>query len=144
DETRDGGGLERSRNVREQRIRQLPLFGAMGLDREPNGRLQAAEAEVNTLIPERPRKREALRVAGYGQRRKLRPAGVRQGQQPSHLVEGLAGRIVQSLADDPVSAETLNVDELRVTARDEQGQKREGRRILLEHAREEVALHMVD
>ena len=80
----------------------------------------------------------------FGQRRELRPAGVRQAEEPSDLVECFAGGIVERLADDPVAADAGDLDQLRVPARHQQRQERKVGRRLLEHAGEQMALEVMD
>ena len=71
------------------------------------------------------RQRETLGIARFGEARELRPARIRQPEQPRDLVERLAGRVVERLADDPVAAEPGDLDELGVPARYEQREERE-------------------
>src|SRR5213075_1241491 len=107
-----------------------------GLDGEPRCGLEPAEAEVEPLVLERPRQIETLGVARLGEPRELGAARVRQAEQPRYLVE--------RLADDPITAEPRDVDELRVAAGHEQREKRKRGRVVLEHAREQVSLEVMD
>ena len=76
--------------------------------------------------------------------RELRPARIRQPEQPCDLVEGFARRVVERLADDPVAAEPGDLDELRVAARHQQREERELGRLLLEQRASRCALQVVD
>src|SRR5690606_37198748 len=130
----DDRGLEARGDIRADVVVQrsaLPL----GVDREPHGGLEPAEAEVEPLPPQRPREREATRIAGLGERRERWASGIRQRQEPRDLVERLPRRVVERLSDDPVPAETRDVDEQRMAAGDEQREERELGRIRLEPAR---------
>ena len=49
-----------------------------------------------------------------------RPAGEPEAQQPRHLVEGLARRVVERLAEDLVAVDLRHVHEHRVSAADDQ------------------------
>ena len=79
-----------------------------------------------------------------GQSRQLRTARVRQAQQLGGLVEGLAGRVVQGLAEHAIAAETAHLDEHRVPAGNQQRHEGKGRRIVLQQWRQQVRLHVMD
>ena len=78
-----------------------------------------------------------------GERGQLRAAGIRETEQPRDLVERFARRVVERLADDPVTADAGHFDQLRVPARHEQRQERKVGPRLLEHAGQKVPLEMV-
>ena len=82
-------------------------------------------------------------MTGFGQARDRRSAGITEPQQLGGLVEGLAGGVVQRLAEDAVVADAAHVGEQRVPARDQQRREGKGRRVGLQHGGEQVPLHMV-
>ena len=68
-------------------------------------RLEAAEAEVEAGVAgHRDRQLERLRVALGGQLLQRRAARVAEAEQPRRLVEGLAGGVVEGLAEHLVAA----------------------------------------
>ena len=57
--------------------------------------------------------------------------------------EFLAGSIVERLAQQPVAADRIDRDQLRVAARDQQRDERRLRRIVLHQRRQQMAFHVV-
>ena len=92
----------------------------------------------------RPRQREGRSPALLGQARQRRPAGIAEAEQLGALVEGLAGGIVDGLAQQRVVAHRLDAHQLRVPPRHEQRHEREARRIGREEGRQQMPLEMVD
>ncbi|MBV6418065.1 MAG: hypothetical protein CMLOHMNK_02845 [Steroidobacteraceae bacterium] len=78
-----------------------------------------------------------------GEPREFGSAGIRQAEELRGLVEGFAGRVIARLAEHAIVTDAAHVDEHRVTARDEQRDVRETRRIGLEERREQMPLEMV-
>ena len=82
--------------------------------------------------------------------RDRRPARVAEAEQPAHLVERLARRVVDGRAEQPVREVVAHLDEERVPARHDQRDQRERRRLALrlagiqQPARVDVALEVVD
>ena len=115
--------LRRRREVRARRCSQtsLPSFARL----RAHGRLQAGEREVERrAVQQRPRQRERLGIAEVGQPRQRRAAGIAEAEQLGRLVEGLAGGVVDGLAEQRVAADVVDAHQLRVAARDEQRDER--------------------
>ncbi len=95
-------------------------------DLAQHGGLQARKREVVAAL--RPGSRKARRRAGPGgggaDRRTPR---IRQSQQPSHLVEGLARRVVDGLAEQCIAPVVAHQDELGMSAADHEAEQRERR-----------------
>jgi hypothetical protein len=71
-------------------------------------RLQAGKAEIQVAaVQHRPRQLEAARRTRLGQLGQRRPAGVAEAEQLGGLVEGLAGRVVERLAEQFVLADAV-------------------------------------
>ena len=105
--------------------------------------LQPAEADVVALVQHRPREGDGLRVALAGLAVDGRPARVTEAEEAGHLVERLAGCIVDGAADEPVLAVVAHLDDHRVPARHQQHHQRELQRRVFEERRVEVRLVMV-
>src|SRR6185437_15811417 len=75
---------------------RITLGGATAEGRIPHGRLQAAEAEFEPLffVDERARERKRPGIALLRRLLNRRAAGIRQGEQAGHLIERLAGGVV--------------------------------------------------
>ena len=71
-------------------------------DGAPRRRLEAAEAEVERLAQPGAREAALVRAGGRGGLLDGRATRVRQAEQPPDLVERLAGRVVDGLAEQPV------------------------------------------
>ena len=65
-------------------------------------------------------KSNAPRVASAREAVDVRPAGIGQAEQLADFVEGLAGSVVASLAEQPVLAEALDLHQQRVAAAHDQ------------------------
>ena len=119
-------------------------------DLAPRRGLQAAEREVERVA--QPGAREAPVAVRRASRRghDRRPARVRQPEQPADLVEGLAGRVVDRLAEQAVLKVVGHLDEERVAAADDERDERELRCRLLglvgveQPGGVDVALEVVD
>ena len=88
-------------------------------------RLQAAEAEVEPVVEHRPREADRLGIAVQRGVVDRRPAGIAEVEEPRHLVERLAGGVVDRLAEQPVVAVPAHLDQHRVAARHQQHDERE-------------------
>ena len=75
--------------------------------------------------------------------RQRRPTGVTQAEQLGALVEGLAGGVVDGLAQHRVAPHAIDTHQLRVSARDEQRDERELRRIGRQERRQQVPFQVV-
>ena len=108
-------------------------------------RLQAGEREVEiAAVQQGPGQRIGFRVAVVGQPGQGRPAGVAQAQQLGTLVEGLAGRVVDGLAQQRVLAHVGHVHELRMATRHQQRDEGKRRRVVGQERRQQVAFEVVD
>ena len=90
---------------------------------------------------------DRLRVAVGGDAVDLRPAGVGQAEQAGDLVEGLARRVVDGLAEQlDVGDEVAHVQQRGVPARDEQGDGRqlEVAAVVAQHVGADVPDEVVD
>ncbi len=74
----------------------------------------------------------------------LRPARVAEADVAGHLVERLAGGVVDGLAQHPVAAVALHRDDHRVAARHQQERQRRVQVGLLQEGGVEVTLEVVD
>ena len=108
--------------VDRDRLAPLAIAGDLAQDRG----LQPGEAEVVGAIGLRPRKPGRGRNA-LGRRRDRRSARIRQLEQPPDLVEGLAGRVVDGLAEERVATVIVHEDQLRVPATDHEAEERKCR-----------------
>ena len=90
--------------------------------------LEPAEAEVVGVAEPGPREdrvaRSSRAAAACDDRRAARIA---EPEQPADLVEGLAGRVVDGLAEQPVRQVVAHLDEERVAARHDERDEREDR-----------------
>jgi hypothetical protein len=152
---RDAGLLDRAQALADQRVND----GFLELQRHVRPRLfvqfevadsgdhrglQAAEAEIQPRpVEHRPRQAQAAGSAALGEARELRPARVAEAQHLGGLVEGLAGGVVERLAQHPVAAQPGDLHQHAVAARDQQRDEREVRRRVFQHRRQQVALHVV-
>src|SRR5436305_1591774 len=76
--------------------------GPLARQRVQHRRLEPAEAEVETLlVQERARQADGLRVAGRRLALDRRAAGEAEAEQGRHLVERLAGGVVERRAEQP-------------------------------------------
>ena len=85
--------------TRRHRQRDVGVLADVVDDR----RLQPAEAEVEAVVEHRPGEGDRRRVAADGLAIDRRPARVAEPQEPGHLVERLAGGIVDGLAEQAVA-----------------------------------------
>ena len=105
------GLLQRSLDAQRQRLDDGPLVGgsqvgapAFGLrlpqvaDAVEQGGLQPGEREVQSRHPRAGGKREGLGITVAGQPLQGRAAGISEPQQTRALVEGLAGGVIERLA----------------------------------------------
>ena len=94
-------------------------------------------------MQQRPRQLEGLGVAELGQPRQRRAAGIAEPEQLRRLVEGLAGGVVDGLAEQLVAADVVDAHQLRVAAGHEQRDERKLGRIGDEERRQQVAFEVV-
>ena len=85
----------------------------------------------------------AVALPSCSQARERRPAGVAQAEQLGTLVEGLAGGIVDRLAEQFVVADGLHAHQLGVASRHQQRDERKARRIGRQERRQQVAFEVV-
>jgi hypothetical protein len=112
--------------------------------RQQRGRLEPGEAEVEPgPVEHRPRKLEDPRPARLRELREPGAARKPEAEQLRGLVEGLAGRVVERVAEHPVVADRPHVDEHRVPTRNEQREIRESGPVGLELRGEQVTLEVV-
>src|SRR5436190_4514101 len=147
DQRVDHGILEAARDV-----------GFVGVDifRIAHGiqhrRLEAAERErvvivvtrLRVLPQHRPRKSEAPRISSPCQLLDVASARIRQNEQLGDLVESFAGSVVASGAEHSVFPPGFNIEQLSVTAGDEQRGEWWNGVAMLECGSEEVPFHMMD
>ena len=86
---------------------------------------------------------EHTRVAEFGEARNGGAAGVAEAEELGRLVEGLAGSVVQCLAEQRVLADGIHAHQLRVAARDEQRQERKLGPIRFQQGREQMPLQVM-
>jgi len=86
---------------------------------------------------------EPARRAALGKPGNFRPTGVVQPNELGGLVERLAGRIVQALAEQLVLTDAIDAHQLGMTAGNQQGDERKRRRGFFQHGRQQMALHVV-
>ncbi len=94
-------------------------------------------------IQHRPGEIERAVVTLLSQCRQRRTARITQAQQLGRLVERLAHRIVERGSEQFVLAECAHRNQHRMPPRHQEREERELGRIVLEHRREEMALHVV-
>ena len=91
------------RAARSRRARRSSGAGPERVgDRAPRGGLEAAEAEVAAVAQPGPREAAVVPGGAGGGGHDGRAARIRQAQQPADLVERLARRVVDRLAQQPV------------------------------------------
>ena len=76
---------------------------------------------------------EAAGLPAFGQCRQCRAAGITQPQELCTLVESFAGGVIDRFAQQRVSTDAVDLHQLGMAARDQQGDKGEGRRIGRQH-----------
>jgi len=118
---------------------QLPFTG--GLE---HCSLEAGETELETgSIEHRTRQLDQPRPAGGSKLGQLGPTGIRQTEELRRFVERLTRRVVPGFAQADVSTNPLHFYELRMSARHQQRDVRERRRLRLEQRREQVAFEVM-
>ena len=116
----------------------------MRADIADDGGLEPAEREVVARLQHRSRERDRLGVAVDGHTVDGRAARVAQAEEASHLVERLAGGVVDRRAEHAVAPVVLHGDEHRVPAGHEEHDQRRDQRRLVEERGVEVGLEVVD
>ena len=108
-------------------------------------RLQAAEAEVKARIAgHRHRHLEGIGIPCRGELLQRRAARVTEPQQPRDLVEGLAGGVVERLAEHLVPGVVADPRQQRVAAAGDEAEEGRLERLGLEEVGGDVALQVVD
>src|SRR6185312_11455622 len=87
---------------------------------------------------------EGFRVAALGLLLDQRTTWVAEAEQPGGLVEGLAGGVVERLAEDLVRVVVADRGEQGVPAGGDQAEEGRLERLRLEEVRGDVALEVVD
>ena len=144
-------GLARE-DVDDRRLRRRREIGACLLAGRiearrvrSHGRLQASERKVERVsLREGPGQRVRLGIAELGESRQCRSAGVAEAEQLGRLVERLAGGVVDGVAEERVAADIGDVEELRVTAGNQQRDKGKGRRVRRKERRQHVSFQVMD
>ncbi len=91
------------------------------------------------------REGDRRRVAGPGLPVDVRPTGEGQAEQPGHLVERLAGRVVDGGAQrGDAPGQVVDQQQRRVAAGDQQRDRRLGQRAVLQRVHGDVRGEMVD
>lgn len=93
-------------------------------------RLEAAEAEVVGTLQPGSGQRHGRSVALPGQTLQVWSARIREPQQPRHLVEGFARRIITGTAQQCHAAVTFHVDQVSMAAGNHQAHQGEFGRIV--------------
>ena len=125
--------------------RAAALLGAEVAAEVDERRLQTAEAEVEAGVARhRQRQLEPLRVPLFGELLQRRPAGEAEPEQAGDLVEGLAGGVVERLAEHLVAAVVADAGEQRVAAAGEEAEEGRLERLRGEEVGGDVPLQVVD
>ena len=106
--------------------------------------LHPAEREVEAVVHHGPGEADGRSVPLGSQAVDDGAARIAEAEVTGHLVERLAGRIVDRRAEVAVSAGLGHLDEHRVTARDQQHHQGQLEAGVLQEGGEEVTLHVVD
>jgi hypothetical protein len=112
-----------------------------------DGCLEACKTKIEGgSVLERARKRETPGLSTRSPLRNLRPSWVAQAQNLGRLIEGLAGGVVNGLAQQGIVSQRPHGHDLGVTARDQQGQKWEAglAHVCREQGRDQVPLEVMD
>ncbi len=105
--------------------------------------LHAREGEVEAVEPG-DGEREGRRVAALREPVELGAAGIAEAEQPSALVERLAGGVVECRSEHLEAAALADVEQQRVPTAREQAEKRRLHRVGLEVERRDMPVEMVD
>ena len=106
--------------------RKGEVFAHLALNGPQNGCLEAREGEIVLAIKLGDGQVKSVGIAELGCFGNGRAARVGQANDFSDLVERLADGVVLGLADELVVAVVLEQDELRVSARDDEGEEGKG------------------
>src|SRR3954464_3442999 len=110
-----------------------------------HGSFQAGKAEIEiAAVDHRPRQPIATGLALLGERRERRAAGIAEAEELRRLVESFPGGVVLGLAEQRITPDAIHAHELRVTARNQQGDEREFGPTSGKERREQVALEVMD
>src|SRR5205823_2032255 len=110
-------------------------------------RLEAAEGKVELLartLRQAAGEIEGPRIAASRELVDLRAARIGEPEQPGYLVERLAGRVVQGVAEQPIATDLADLVEAGVTAGDDERQPGRRRSGVVEEDREQVTLEVID
>jgi hypothetical protein len=138
DEHVDDRVLEFTRDVGLVGVRERSVAFTAPNERQHRG-LEAAKAHVEiSAVQHRPRQRRSAFAARLRQLRKCRTARIGKPEQLRCLVESFTRRVVLSVAKKPIAAHTFDIEQLAVTAGDEQRDKRKPRLRLREQRRKQM------
>ncbi|MNP22807.1 hypothetical protein D3C76_1154920 [compost metagenome] len=105
---------------------------------------QTTEAEIQArTVAHRPREDETPCNALLCKASDLRSARIIEPHHLGRLVEGLAGGVIQGLAQKRVLTDSVDLNQLRVTTRHQQSDERKFRRLRLQHRRQQMAFHVM-
>ena len=137
----DDGGLEACSKVGQV---DGATGGVLGVDEGDDSRLEPRQREaVVVAVQHRAREVDGLRVARFGKAGDDGPAGITQAKGLGHLVEGLAHRVVECLAQDAIVAPVAHVHEHGVAARQQARHERRLEVGRLKEVGEEMPLEVV-
>jgi len=140
-------GLEFTRDVGLDGVgkrRGRRSAGARARDRQHGG-LQARKAEIEVAgVEHRARQRHGTGAPALGQRRERGTAGIRQAEELRGLVERLARRVVQRVAEQAVGADARDIEELAVPPGHEQRHERKVGPRLGEQRGQEMPFEMMN
>ena len=110
-----------------------------------HGRLQAGEGEVvGAVLQQGPWEPDRGRVAVAGQAVDHRPARVAEAEHPGHLVVGLAGGVVDRLAEPRKVPLLVHGEQAGVPAGDHEHDRRQRQGAVVEHVGVDVGDQVVD
>src|SRR5262249_1330765 len=135
-------GLEGGGDVGDERLVE---WTCVRRQRGEDGGLEAREREFeSSLIEHRPREVEGITTPAFGG---AIDRGATRESQPEmfrHLVDRRAGGVAERAAEPAVTPESVHEHELRVAARDDEGDRGIRTRAVFEVGRVEVCLDVVD
>ncbi len=109
-----------------------------------NRGLDSAEAEIKIrFVQHRAGKIDRGRIPLQCKAVNQNASRVAEAKKLGHLVIGLPGSIIKSLANGPVLADTINTIKMRMTTRNGESQKGKTWRIF-QHRGQDMALHVMD
>ena len=155
-QTLKAGLIQRTLTFDRQRIHHRIFKGAgdvstglsiiiIGADGISGKGFQAGEAEIQArTIGHRTREGKTSRRALLRHLRQHWPARIIQPKQLGRFVERFTRGIIDRFTQQRVFTNAGDANQLRMSARHQECDKRKFRRILFQHRRQQVAFHMVD